>query len=315
MKSKLVSINILNYNTFEKSCICIDSCLKQTYENFQILLIDNASTDDSFHRLKIKYNGKIYFYQTGGNYGYAGGNNKGVDYCKQIGAEYALLLNSDTELVGNELLQEMINVIELNPKCSVVSPTIFDVTKSGLIKHTNDYLYNRLLRYVNVLPKLKKVSKTVEMVSEAHGSALLVNCNRFIEVGGFPEHYFMYCEESTFAKKTLWAGSDILWLKDDKNCILHHHDKTASLDSWREVLMGRNRAIEYYENKNNHNKIWTLVYMLFKIKMFMECMRNNNLNYYKGMKKGEQLMNNKASFEECYLQGINIKDSFKTYDV
>ena len=62
------------------------------------------------------------------------------------------LLNSDTELIGNDCLSNLINVILKFDSCAIVSPTIFDVTKKGLLKHSNDYNYNKLLRSVNILP-------------------------------------------------------------------------------------------------------------------------------------------------------------------
>lgn len=303
----MVSINILNYNTFEKSCICIDSCLNQQGVNYQILLIDNASTDDSYARLQARYGNNIEYYQTGTNYGYAGGNNKGVEYCYSRGFEYAFLLNSDTEIKGAALLSELQNIAVSNSNCAVVSPTIFDVTKAGLIKHTNDYFYNKMLRKIKVLPPIKDITDKVELVSEAHGAAMLVDCKKFLEVGGFPEHYFMYCEESTFAKKILWAGYDILWYKDDNSCIYHHHDKTVSVAPWREYLMGRNRVIEYFENRNKHSHLWYFIFKLFQLKMYIEGIKTKNMHYYYGMENGRSLIKQKASKSECYSKGVEIQ--------
>lgn len=305
-----VSINILNYNTYEKSCVCIDSCLKQEGVNYQILLVDNASTDDSFSKLKERYGDRIVYLQTGKNFGFAGGNNKSIEYCLANGVKYALLLNSDTELKGSALLKELISIVEQNERCAVVSPTIYDVTKAGLLKHTNDYAYNRYLRMCGILPKNNKISDSLETVSEAHGSALLVDCECFKEVGGFPEHYFMYCEESTLAKKILWSQHEILWYKNDINHILHHHDKSKSTDSWREFLMGRNRSIEYHEAYKKHNWSWVIIYNLFKLKMYFLGMKTKNMNYYNGMKTGDIMCKSGYSFDECYQHGVDIRNSY-----
>lgn len=284
-----ISINILNYNTFEKSCVCIDSCLKQIGLKFQILLIDNASTDDSFEKLKLKYGDRIHYLQTGKNYGFAGGNNKGVEYCLQNNIQYAFLLNSDTELIGKTLLSDLINIIKSYPDCAIVSPTIYDITKKGHKKHLNDYLYNKLLRIIGVLPHIYSISENIQLISEAHGSALLVDCKCFLQSGGFPEHYFMYCEESTLSKKILWNNFKIYWYIDDNNCIYHHHDKTENVAPWREFLMGRNRAIEYFENKKNHNILWYLIYAIFKLRISFRCMKTKRFHYFLGMKEGEKL--------------------------
>lgn len=308
--NSIVSINILNFNTFDKSCVCIDSCLKQHGVNYQVLLIDNASTDDSFLRLQQKYGDKLLYLQTGKNYGFAGGNNIGVKHCIDLGIRFALLLNSDTELIGNECLANLMGIIQ-QKNCAIVAPTIFDVTRKGLIKHNNDYMYNQLLRKVGILPKIIKVSDKIEKVCEAHGSALLVDCQKFIEVGGFPEHYFMYCEESTFAKKILWSGYDILWYKDEQNYILHHHDKTGKVDSWREILMGRNRSLEFHENKKGKCMLWGLIYYLFKFKMYLIGRKNSEMFYYTGMCLGDSLVKKNYSKYECYQNGVEIRNSFK----
>lgn len=305
----IVSINILNYNTYIKSCNCIDSCLKQKGINFQILLVDNASTDDSYVKLQRRYGNRIHYLQTGSNYGYAAGNNKSVEYCRNQGYRYALLLNSDTELIGETLLQKLVSVAEESKECAIVSPTIFDVTKSGLIKHTNDYAYNKILRLIKVLPKNRILSDSLETVSEAHGSALLVDCERFIKVGGFPEHYFMYCEESTFAKKTIWNGYDILWVKDNCNYIYHHHDKSDIVAPWRLFLMGRNRAIEYYENHNDKSWLWHPLFFMYKIKMFIDGLRTCNMHYYDGMISGEKLCKRGINKQQIYKHGIVIMKS------
>lgn len=304
-----VSINILNYNTYEKSCVCIDSCLTQIGVDYRILLIDNASTDNSFIKLRTKYGKKIDYYQTGSNCGFSGGNNIGVKYCYSKGYKYALLLNSDTEIKSKTLLSDLLKIIINNKNCAVVSPTIYDVTKYGLIKHTNDYFYNKLLRMINVLPSKRKISEQITSVSEAHGSAMLINCKRFIEVGGFPEHYFMYCEESTFAKKTIWKGYDILWSKNNTNYIYHHHDKSGIVAPWRLFLMGRNRAIEYYENYNNKFWLWRPLFFVYKIKMFIEGLRTHNMNYYKGLISGEELCERGMDKKQIYNHGIQIMKS------
>lgn len=306
-----VYINILNYNSYEKSCVCIESCMKQSGIDFEILLIDNASTDDSFFRLKRRYDGRIKFLQTGKNYGYAGGNNRGVKYCFDNGCQYALLLNSDTELIGVNLLSKLVSVIKEHGDCAVVSPTIYDITKFGNIKHTNDYLYNKLLRLIGVLPPIRNISDTLRITSEAHGSALLVDCKCFLKNGGFPEHYFMYCEESTFAKKIQWDGRKIYWYVDMNNCVYHHHDKSECISPWREFLIGRNRAIEYYENKKYQSKLWGVIYMVYQIKMRYKFFRSQHKHYYLGMKEGKALFNKKESHENLYLNGLKISQTYK----
>lgn len=302
-----VSINILNYNTYENSCVCIDSCLKQIGVEYQILLIDNASTDDSFDRLKNKYKDRIQYLQTNMNYGYAGGNNYGVKYCKELGIPYALLLNSDTELVSNTLLADLVKIATLDENCAIVAPTIYEVRNKALVKYTNDYNYNRYLRKIGVLPPNRVISSNIETISEAHGSALLVNCQDFLQVGGFPAHYFMYCEESTLSKKLLWNKRDIIWYNSEKKYVLHHHDYTKQTYSWMLILGGRNRFFEYSENCKWQNLSWIILFQLLIFKTLILSLTSRKNRYIvKGLFLGFKQSLKRISLKEKYILGKEI---------
>lgn len=307
-----VSINILNFNTYEKSCVCIDSCLNQIGIEFQILLIDNASTDDSFDRLKKKYGDRIQYLQTGMNYGYAGGNNCGVKFCLENHISYVLLLNSDTELVGNTLLSNLVKIAKTNDNCAIVAPTIYEVRNKELIKYTNDSSYNRYLRKIRTLPHNRVISTNLKTISEAHGSALLVKCQDFLQVGGFPDHYFMYCEESTLSKKILWSKRDIIWYNSDTNYVFHHHDYTKQTSSWMLILGGRNRFLEFSENCKWSNFSWILVFLLLIFKTLILSLANRNNKYlFKGMILGFKQSVKKISHKEKYTLGKEIYLRYK----
>ena len=278
-----VSINILHYNSFEKTKICIESCLKQNINNCEIIIIDNNSQNDSLKKLKKYFiNDNLTFLENNINYGFAEGNNIGVRYALEKGIKYSLLLNNDTELIGKDLVTEMYTILVNYKDCSVVAPCIYDVTKEGNILIGNDCNYLKFLRKMGILPQNKRVNKYIETISEAQGSAIFVENEEFIKVGGFPSWYFMYGEESTFAKKILWDGKNILWYKNNDNYILHHHDKSNSIDDWRVFLMGRNRAIEYYENRSNYLCRWTLAFLFFCLNIFLK----RDLIYLKGILEG-----------------------------
>lgn len=292
-----VSINILNYNTYEKSKRCIESCLKQIGYNYKIVLIDNHSTDNSFQKLKDEFGESIMYIENDENYGYAKGNNIGVKWSKANGFQYTLLLNSDSELSSNTVLQQLVKTIESRKNVNVVAPLIYNVTSSGLELNNNDSAYLKMLRFFRIIPRNKIVTSQLETISEAQGSALLVDNEVFINVGGFPEHYFMYGEEGTFAKKILWSGGLILWMKDVKNFVYHHHDKSGRIDSWRLYLMGRNRAIEYYENK--HSFSWTIAYQL---SIILQKIKHNKI-FVQGALHGRTMVVENRSKAEIYIDG------------
>ena len=301
----MVSINILHFNTYEKTRNCILSCLDQEGIKYRIILIDNNSTDDSYKKLQEEFQDKIDYLHNQDNYGYAKGNNLGIEYCKKKGVKYSFILNSDITLVGKDLLNKLIQIISKDSTYGIVAPQIYNVTKNGLVLNPNDSSYLKLLRLFRILPANHKISPELCTVSEAQGSALLVDNDLFLSVGGFPEHFFMYGEESYLAKKILWSGRKIVWYKDEERFVLHHHDKSGKVDNWRIYLMGRNRAFEYYENKNRAPKRWFLIFELFKL-FFAN---GSNMNSYKqGIKEAKKLIKNRATAEQIFIDGKKARE-------
>ena len=308
MQNILVTLNVLNYNTFDKTSLCIDSCLKQNGSFFRVLLIDNCSTDDSYIKLREKYGNKIDYLQTGNNYGYAKGNNLGVQFSLDSGCDYSFLLNSDTELIGNDLTKLLLRIMQKYDDCGIVSPLIYDVTSNGLLPVYNESFYVKLLRIFGVLPKNRRIDNTIETKSEAHGSALFVDNKKFLECGGFPEHYFMYAEESLFSKKILWSGANIYWLNDKCNYVLHHHDTSKSIDSWRKFLMGRNASLEYLENRKGKSRLWFMAFIIYVLRSLISCASENKIVHIKGLIAGIKQYRRGLTKEELFDCGRQAKD-------
>lgn len=113
--SSSVSILILNYNGKRFNQNCITSVLDQTYQNFEIIFIDNASLDDSLEevenlfRKEIK-NWKIRIIKSEKNEWFANGNNIGHRIASK-NSKYICLLNNDTT-VEKDWLEELVKVIE-----------------------------------------------------------------------------------------------------------------------------------------------------------------------------------------------------------
>lgn len=120
----MVSIIIINYNTFQLTCNCINSIIKYTNEvSYEIILVDNASVELQPGSFVDIFFDKIVFIKNKINVGFAGGNNIGLQYAK---GEHILLLNSDTELFEDSIsksmvfLQKIANVGALS--CKLLNP-------------------------------------------------------------------------------------------------------------------------------------------------------------------------------------------------
>ena len=122
MQSK-ISIILLNYNGLRFNKDCIDSILQQSYDSYEIIFVDNNSSDDSLKQVQETYtsyiqSGVIKIIANPHNDGFAQGNNIGVSHASQD-SQYICLLNNDT-VVDKHRLKELVNCIESQPHLGAV---------------------------------------------------------------------------------------------------------------------------------------------------------------------------------------------------
>ncbi|NQU27554.1 MAG: glycosyltransferase family 2 protein [Candidatus Marinimicrobia bacterium] len=119
MKQPLISIIVLNYNGKQFLKECFDSLLAATYQQVELLMVDNASTDDSVEYIQRNYP-QVKVVNSGGNIGYSAGNNAGI---AEAAGKYVLLLNNDIEVTPG-WLEPIIEEFESDPRIAAVQPKI-----------------------------------------------------------------------------------------------------------------------------------------------------------------------------------------------
>ena len=107
--SDLVSIVILNYNAGDLLLDCISSIFKSNYKNFEIILVDNVSKDQSHKKCKEKFP-NITLIENSENLGYCEGNNVGL---QKVNGNFVVILNPDT-LVDPYWLDELLKAYKKN---------------------------------------------------------------------------------------------------------------------------------------------------------------------------------------------------------
>uniref|UniRef100_UPI00260C60D3 glycosyltransferase family 2 protein n=1 Tax=Blautia sp. TaxID=1955243 RepID=UPI00260C60D3 len=106
---KKIGIILVNYNGYEDTIECVKSIKKSTYRNYKIIIVDNASPDESGNRLNDKYSNDsdIVVILNKENTGFSEGNNIGLEYIEKEQIDYILMLNNDT-VVEPEFLYKLI---------------------------------------------------------------------------------------------------------------------------------------------------------------------------------------------------------------
>ena len=103
-----VFIIILNWNGYQDTVECLQSVRRLTYPSCKVIVVDNGSSDGSAAKLKEEFK-EVFYIENKENLGFATGNNVGISYALENGADYILLLNNDT-VVEPMVLEDMVRI-------------------------------------------------------------------------------------------------------------------------------------------------------------------------------------------------------------
>ena len=128
-----VSIVVLTYNNLELNKYCIDSILNKTaYPNYELLILDNCSTDGTVEYLKEldkKQDPRVKIIINEKNSGFAGGNNIAID---QATGDFIMLLNNDT-VVTRGWLTNVVKHMSNDPKCGMCGSVTNSIGNEAMI--------------------------------------------------------------------------------------------------------------------------------------------------------------------------------------
>lgn len=250
MKCRRVVIVILNYMNYQETEECITSVLQQEYDNYHILVVDNGSNNESYSFLKKRYinTQNVSVIKAGKNYGFAKGNNIGIHYAKnKLGAEYVMLLNSDTVLTDPLYLKRMLNEDEKG--VGVIGSSIKQRDNKNLRKIYRYVTFpGTLFCYFKILfdkqgfaqwqSLLEKRLSKCEGSYILHGCVLLLTPSYFDFYIGLDARTFLYCEEELLYLRCKKVGLEEKLVED---LSLFHKCGRSS-----EVLY-KNRSNIYYK--------------------------------------------------------------------
>lgn len=228
-----VFIIILNWNGKEDTIACLDSVHKLNYPDYHVIVVDNASTDGSVDAIRARYSSATWLtiIENGVNIGYTGGNNVGIRYAMEKGADYIWLLNNDTKSEP-DALNLLINAAQEHPKAGLLGPKIVQMDNPAKAYS----MIGRLNMWFPWPDRMegKDVRKIGRQVSEADflsGSALLVKREFIEQVGLLDELFFFYWEENDWCERGKKSGFKVLLVPD---AVVYHKGGGSSGKGWNE---------------------------------------------------------------------------------
>lgn len=187
-----VIIPVLNSKRYIQNCL--NSIFRQTYKNFETVIFDNGSSDETVELIK-KYPVKIV--QNKKNIGWAKANN----YCiNQAKTKYVFLLNIDT-MLKRDCIENLYKFAELKKDLACVSPAIIEYSASLSSEETNGYPLAFDIQ--DGLIKAYSINKEFTEVSFVPGTALFANREKLQNQLNFREDFFMYHEDIELSLRIL----------------------------------------------------------------------------------------------------------------
>lgn len=211
MKSsnKEVGIVIVNYNGAKYQNDCIKSLYEMTYQDFEIIVIDSASKDNSIELLQKEYPNVLVFKQND-NVGVAKGNNIGIKESLKLGTKYTLLLNNDI-VVDKNLLERL---VKASNNEYITVPKIYYYEPNNMIWYGGgDFKFNIGTATHRSMKEIDKGQcDKEEFVDYSPTCCMLIPNWVFDKVGYIDENYFMYYDDTDFCLRVLDNGIKIKYV-------------------------------------------------------------------------------------------------------
>lgn len=241
-----IAVITINYATAENTIECVKSLQQQTYPALDIIVVDNASPDNSGKMLKKELEGICTVLLSKENLGFSYGNNLGLDYAVQHGAEYLLFINNDT-------VQDKDMVMNLYTACgkdTIVVPKTYYYAEPNVLWDVGGAIsplgriYNRGIGETDAGQYDKP-----ETVMLFTGHCLLMPVECVHRAGKWDERYFMYVEDTEYSMRLKEHGFHILYVPKAK--LWHKVSGTSGGNANPKVMYYsiRNRLMALHDRK------------------------------------------------------------------
>lgn len=213
--SPKVMVVILSFNDWGQTLQCLDSFDQVAYPNYEIVLVDNASTNPPIDTVLAKHP-DVTCIRNDRNLGYAAGNNVGLKYAIDRNASYALVLNNDT-LLSQDFLAQLVEAGEAEPKAAFLGPLVYHADEPGLIQSAGGFMTSRWQSYHRGQNQPDDGQyKETEAVTWVTGCCIMARCSALKEIGLIDPDFFIYSEEVDWCLRAREAGTQVLFVPKAK---------------------------------------------------------------------------------------------------
>lgn len=254
----LVSVIIPHYNGIEMLRDSLASLSETSYPSFEIVVVDNASTDESMSMVRQEFN-EVKIVQLSSNRGYAGGCNAGIETSEE--SDYIVLFNNDAT-AEKSWLKYLVDKMDSDKSISACQPKILSA------KNKNVYDYSGaagglLDRYAypfargRIIATIENDENQYDSQTElfwASGTACILRNSTLKEVGLLDEKFFAHMEEIDLCWRMQLMGNKIRYVPESR--VYHKSAATLSPDSFKKKYLNhRNSMLMMLKNYSLGNLI------------------------------------------------------------
>ncbi len=224
-----VSIVIVNYNGYKDTIECLESIRKIKYSNYDVIVVDNASTDNSVDVIKDHITDEILLCSDD-NLGFSAGNNIGIRVAIENGSDYVLLLNNDT-VVEDSFLSHLVTTAVRHEKTAIVTAKILYYDNPSVIWYAGGCFSRKTSRvsHRGINARDNGQYNRLEEVSFISGCCMLIPIAIVNSVGELNEDFFLYCEDLDYCCEVFKAGFKMIY--DPESIIYHKVSSTTGRSS------------------------------------------------------------------------------------
>jgi hypothetical protein len=243
MPEPLVSIIIVHWNEANLLRQCLLSIKKSDYADPEVIVVDNASTDDAVAMVRREFRG-VKLIENKENLGFARGNNIGIQASR---GKYVIILNADTT-VEPGWVRAQVQAMEADPTIGMCQGKMMLMREPGKINSIGMGLDRHgLTRHIGDGETDRGQYETPRPVFAVSGACAVCRREMLDQIGLFDEDYFLYCEDLDLSWRAWIRGWKCVYVP---GAVLHHY-RNASVDMdgslyWR---------LRYF---NQRNRLWTL---------------------------------------------------------
>jgi GT2 family glycosyltransferase len=225
-----VGIILVNWNGLSDTLECVRSCLRLDGPRFRIVIVDNGSSDGSCQTLAASFaaDPRITLLSARGNLGFAGGNNRGIAWALDAGADFVWLLNNDT-IVNPTTLRALVDAASTHSRAGIFGSKIHFRDRPDTIWFAGGFIQARghhYSRHRGMGEVDRGQYDRVEEMEFITGCSLLVRAATLRDIRRMTEDYFLYWEDVDWCTRARLAGWQCLYVP--QSTLMHKVGATAN---------------------------------------------------------------------------------------